>query len=72
MDKLEYSETFIKKAQERLREIAQGNLSEIPYGEPFSNFSVVTGETDKLVVVVVDVPEDLREKIGDKAYVVTN
>lgn len=72
MSAIEYSESFINKGQQLLREMAESNKLESAYGEPFSNFYVIIGETDKTVVAVLEVPEDLKEKVGDKAYVVTD
>jgi hypothetical protein len=65
-----YSESFISQGLKVLREMAEKNISQMPYGEPFNNFSVVIGATDKTIVAVLDVPDDLKEKIGNKAYIV--
>jgi hypothetical protein len=64
-----YSESFIAQGLKVLWEMAEKNISQIPYGEPF-NFLVVIGETDKPIIAVLDVPEALKIKIGDKAYIV--
>ncbi len=69
---VEYSESFINKAKQLLQEMAASNKLESPYGEPFSNFRVIIGETEKTIVAVLEVPDDLKEKIGNKAYVVTD
>ncbi|MDP3986015.1 MAG: hypothetical protein Q8P77_01125 [Candidatus Veblenbacteria bacterium] len=71
MAELQYSESFLREAQARLADLAASNSKEIPYGEAFPNFSVVVGDTEKQVITVLIVPEELKEKIGDKAYVVT-
>ena len=60
----------ILQALKVLREMAEKNLTQMPYGKPFNNFMVVIGATDKTIVAVLEVPEDLKEKIGDRAYVV--
>ena len=70
MAEVHYSESFILQALKVLREMAEKNLTQMPYSKPFNNFMVVIGDTDKTIVAVLDVPEDLKEKIGDKAYVV--
>ena len=67
--KVHYSESFIAQGLKVLREMVEKNISQMPYGEPF-NFLVVIGDTDKTIVAVLDVPDDLKEKIGDKAYIV--
>jgi hypothetical protein len=51
--------------------MVEKNIPQMPYGEPF-NFLVVIGDTDKTIVAVLDVPEDLKVKIGDKAYIVSD
>ena len=66
---LHYSESFISQGLKVLREMADKNLTQMPYGDPF-NFSVVIGETDKLIIAVLDVPDELKLKIGDKGYIV--
>lgn len=73
MSKVDYSDSFIQRAQEQLREMVEQNLMEIPYGKPFDNFRVVIGNPEnKLVIAVVDIPEDLKDKIGDKKVYVVN
>lgn len=73
MSDVTYSESFIEQAQARLREMVEKKLDRISYGEPFSSFYVVIGNTDKRKVAVVEIPEDLKEKIGDnKVYVITD
>jgi len=64
-----YSESFIAQGLKVLREMVGKNISQMPYGEPF-NFLVVIGKSDKPIIAVLDVPEDLKEIIGDKAYLV--
>jgi hypothetical protein len=71
MAKVIYDDSFIAQALKVLREMAEKNLTQMSYGEPFKNFSVVIGDSDKTIVAVLDVPEDLKEKIGNKAYMVT-
>lgn len=73
MTKVLYSDSFIKQAQECLRKMIAENLDEIPYGKPFDNFRVVIGNPgNQLVIAVVDIPDDLKDKIGDKnVYVVS-
>jgi hypothetical protein len=66
-----YSESFIAQGLKVLSEMAEKNISQMPYGEPF-NFLVVIGQTDKPIIAVLDVPEDLKSKIGEKAYIVRN
>ena len=73
MTKVLYSDSFIKQAQEQLRKMVKQNLMEIPYGKPFDNFKVVIGNLEnKLVIAVVDIPDDLKDKIGDKKVYVVN
>lgn len=72
MSQIFYSESFIRQAQVLLRKMIEENLDEIPYGKPFNNFKVIIGQPrDRLIVAIVDVPQDLKVKIGDKkVYVV--
>jgi hypothetical protein len=66
-----YSESFIAQGLKVLRDMVEKNISQTPYGEPF-NFMVVIGKTNKPVIAVLDVPDDLKAKIGDKAYIVSD
>ncbi len=70
--KIEYSDSFISRAVDILKQMVATDRKTAPYGPPFNNFSVVIGETDKSIVAIIDVPEDIKEKIGDKkVYLVT-
>jgi hypothetical protein len=73
MNQVFYGESFIQKAKERLREMLENDLKEIPYGEPFTSMSIIIGEpVNRTVVAIVDIPDDLKEKLGNKkVYVVT-
>lgn len=74
MSKVFYSDSFISKAQTLLREMIENNITKIPYGKPFEHLQVVIGNPEnKLVVAVVDIPDDLKDKIGDQnVFVVTD
>lgn len=73
MDKLVYSDSFIIEAQKLLREMIEHDLEMMSFGKPFENMSVMIGNpADKMIVALVDIPDDLMEKIGNrKVYVVT-
>jgi len=72
MAKVVYAESFIKEAQMLLRKMIKENLRDIPYVSPFDNFTVVIGNPEnRLIIAVVDIPDDLKDKLGDeKVYVV--
>lgn len=62
-----YSDSFIERAQKLLREMVEKNITKIPYGKPFSNFYVVIENPEnKSVVAIVEVPDDLKERLGNK------
>ena len=67
MNKVIYSDSFIKDARKLLYKMTNENLDIIPFRKPFENMSVIRGNpADKLVVAIVEIPQDLKEKIGNK------
>lgn len=67
-----FSDSFIEQAHKRLREMVEKNLDKISYGEPFTSFYIVRGEQGKPAWIELNIPDDLKEKMGSKkVYIIS-
>lgn len=71
MAEITYADSFVKEAEKLLLEMLDRKIDSISFSKPFSNFSVVIGETNKKILLTLELSEDIKEKLlGRKIYIV--